>query len=99
MNSSSQTAYDIAKFWGHKHISNLLARTDDGCNEVLPGSDGVQPELYFSRETLDRQSGKRTDKVWLEAKQSEPSTIYLLFSNEVPMVSSSQNDESSKVGG
>lgn len=97
MNSSSQTAYDIAKFWGHKHISNRLARTDDGSNEVLPGSDRIQPELYFSRETLDRQSGKRTDKVWLEDKRSDPNTIYLLFSNVAPMVSSSQSDESSKV--
>lgn len=88
MNSSSQTAYDVAKFWGHKHISNLLA--DGGCNGVLPGSVGIHPELYFSRETLDRQSGKRTDKDWLEAKQREPSTIYLLFSNISPMVSSSQ---------
>lgn len=97
MNSSSQTAYDIAKFWGHKHVSNLLARTDDICNEVLPGIDRIQTELYFSRETLDRQSGKRTDKVWLEAKQSDPNSIYLLFSSVAPMVSSSQNDESSKV--
>ncbi|CAG09667.1 unnamed protein product, partial [Tetraodon nigroviridis] len=97
VNSSSQTAYDVAKFWGHKHISNLLARTDDGCNQALPGSDRLQPELYFSRETLDRQSGKRTDKVWLEARQCHHNTVYLLFSHLAPMVSSSQNDESSKV--
>lgn len=98
VNSSSQTAYDIARFWGHKHISNLLAKTDDGCNGVLPGSDRIQPELYFSREALDRQSGKRTEKVWLEAKQSDPNTIYLLFSNITPMVTSPQEDEASGVG-
>ncbi|XP_035514387.1 peroxisomal NADH pyrophosphatase NUDT12 [Morone saxatilis] len=93
VNSSSQTAFDIAKFWGHRHISDLLGRTDDGCQRVLPGSDLNQHENYFSRETLDRLSGKRTDKVWLEAKQSDPDTVYLLFSNLSPMVSSSQEDD------
>lgn len=94
MNSSSQTAFDIAKFWGHRHISNLLGRTDDGCRRVLPGSDPTPQENYFSRETLDRLSGKRTDKVWLEAKQSNAETVYLLFSNLSPMVSASQRDDS-----
>ncbi|XP_040012091.1 peroxisomal NADH pyrophosphatase NUDT12 [Xiphias gladius] len=94
VNNSSQTAYDVAKFWGHGHIANLLGRTDDGCQRVLPGSDLSQQENYFSRETLDRLSGKRTDKVWLEARQSDPDTVYLLFSNLSPMVSSSQEDDS-----
>ncbi|XP_040898634.1 peroxisomal NADH pyrophosphatase NUDT12 isoform X2 [Toxotes jaculatrix] len=94
VNSSSQTAYDIAKFWGHRHISNLLSRTDDGSRRVLPGSDLSRQENYFSRETLDRLSGKRTDKVWLETKQSDPDTVYLLFSSLSPMVSSSEEDGS-----
>lgn len=98
VNSLSQTAYDIAKFWGHRHISNLLSQTDDGCQGVLLGSDRNQ-EVYFSREMLDRLSGKRTDKVWLEAKQSEPDTLYLLFSNLTPMVTSSREDDSSEVRG
>lgn len=99
VNSSSQTAYDIAKFWGHRHISNLLGRTDDGCRRVLPGSDLSQQENYFSREMLDRLSGKRTDKLWLEAKQSQPDTVYLLFSSLSPMVSSSQADDKAEVRG
>uniref|UniRef100_A0A3Q3WNK0 NAD-capped RNA hydrolase NUDT12 n=1 Tax=Mola mola TaxID=94237 RepID=A0A3Q3WNK0_MOLML len=94
VNSSSQTAYDIAKFWGHRHISNLLCQTDDGCHPVLPGSYSNPQEIYFSREMLDRLGGKRTDNAWLDAKQSEPGTIYLLFSNLSPMVSSSQEDDS-----
>ncbi|KAF3695334.1 Peroxisomal NADH pyrophosphatase NUDT12 [Channa argus] len=93
VNSSSQTAYDIAKFWGHRHISHLLSQTDDGSRQVLPGCDLRQQENYFSRETLERLSCKRTDKVWLEEKQSDPETVYLLFSNLCPMVSSSQDDD------
>lgn len=97
VNSSSQTAYDIAKFWGHRHITNLLGRTDDSCRRILPGSDLQPQENYFSREMLNRLSGKRTDKGWLEAKHSEPDTVYLLFSNLSPMVSSSQDDDNGEV--
>lgn len=92
VNSSSQSAYDIAKFWGHRHVSNLLGRTADGCQRVLPGSDLHQQENYFSRETLDRLSAKRTDKVWLEDRRSDPDTVYLLFSNLSPMVSGPRED-------
>ncbi|KAM4616884.1 NAD-capped RNA hydrolase NUDT12 [Polymixia lowei] len=87
VNKSSRTAYDIAKFWGHRHISNLLASTDDRCQRVLPTSDLSQQENYFSRETLDRLSEKRTDPGWLEAKQNSPDSVYLLFSNLSPMLS------------
>ncbi|CAJ1069673.1 peroxisomal NADH pyrophosphatase NUDT12 isoform X2 [Xyrichtys novacula] len=97
VNSSSQTAYDISKFWGHRNISNLLSRTDEGCQRVLPGSDLHQQENYFSREMLDRLSGKRADKVWMEAKRSDPGTVYLLFSNLNPMISSSKEDEDNRV--
>ncbi|XP_010748811.2 NAD-capped RNA hydrolase NUDT12 [Larimichthys crocea] len=97
VNSSSHTAFDIAKFWGHRHISDLLGRTDDRCQRVLPGSDLNQHENYFNRETLDRLAVKRTDKVWLEAKQNNPDTVYLLFSNLSPMVNSSQEDDNARV--
>lgn len=90
-NSSSQTALDIAKFWGHRHISNLLSGTDDSSQRVLPGSDLSQHENFFSREMLDRLSAKRTDEVWLEARQRAPDTVYLLFSNLNPMIYSSQD--------
>lgn len=96
-NSSSQTALDIAKFWGHRHISNLLSRTDDSSQWVLPGSDLSQHENYFSREMLDRLSAKRTDEVWLKARQRAPDTIYLMFSNLNPMICSSQDGDKVEV--
>ncbi|PWA24179.1 hypothetical protein CCH79_00016236 [Gambusia affinis] len=98
VNSSSQTAYDIAKFWGHRHIAGLLGRAADGCGRILPAADLHPHENYFSRETLDRQSGKRTDKVWLEAKQSDSESVYLLFSNLSPMVRTQQEDGSEAQG-
>ncbi|XP_053180843.1 LOW QUALITY PROTEIN: peroxisomal NADH pyrophosphatase NUDT12 [Scomber japonicus] len=94
VNSSSQTAYDISKFWGHRHISNLLVGTDHGCGGVLPTSDLGQPENFFSRETLDPSEREEDGNArWLEAKQSEKETVYLLFSNLNPMISCSLEDE------
>ncbi|XP_056146266.1 peroxisomal NADH pyrophosphatase NUDT12 [Lampris incognitus] len=90
VNKSSQTAYDIAKFWGHRHVSNLLAQVDNQCQRLLPTSDAGQPENYFSRETLDRLSEKRTNSAWLEDKKSNPDTIYLLFCNINPMLSTQE---------
>ncbi|XP_054895677.1 peroxisomal NADH pyrophosphatase NUDT12 [Poeciliopsis prolifica] len=84
VNSSSQTAYDIAKFWGHRHIAGLLGQAADRA------ADRATHENYFSRETLDRQSGKRTDRVWLEAKQRDSDTVYLLFSDLSPMIQTQQ---------
>ncbi|TNN38178.1 Peroxisomal NADH pyrophosphatase NUDT12 [Liparis tanakae] len=93
VNNSSQTAYDIATFWGHRHLADLLGRTGEGPpgSALLrpPGSALLHPppENYFGRETLDRLSAKRTDRVWLEVRRSDPDAVYLLFSNLSPMVS------------
>uniref|UniRef100_A0A8C2X4V9 NAD-capped RNA hydrolase NUDT12 n=1 Tax=Cyclopterus lumpus TaxID=8103 RepID=A0A8C2X4V9_CYCLU len=93
VNNSSQSAYDVAAFWGHRHVSDLLGRTGGG----PPGFDLHPPESYFGRETLNRLSAKRTDRVWLEVKQSDPDTVYLLFSNLSPMVSGPKEDGSTKL--
>lgn len=94
INQSSQTAYDIAKFWGHRHISSLLARTDDKCQRILPGHATEEQENYFNRETLDRLSEKRSDVAWLEARHSRPETIYLLFSSLNPLVTTGSGGDS-----
>ncbi|XP_056274863.1 peroxisomal NADH pyrophosphatase NUDT12 isoform X2 [Pseudoliparis swirei] len=92
VNNSSQTAYDVAAFWGHRHLVDLLGRTGKG----PPGSALLDPppENYFGRETLDRLSAKRTDRVWLEVRRSDADTVYLLFSNLSPMVSGPLEDGS-----
>ncbi|CAB1459846.1 unnamed protein product [Pleuronectes platessa] len=87
VNSSSQTAYDVSRFWGHRHISILLGGAEPGSLRVLPGSDLVPQENYFSRETLDRLSARRTDTEWMEARQRDEDSVYLLFSSLSPMVS------------
>ncbi|KAG7481457.1 hypothetical protein MATL_G00066930 [Megalops atlanticus] len=95
VNKSGQTAYDIAKFWGHKHIASLLANSRDGNSHwLLPSSGLAGHENYFSREFLNRMSEKRSDSVWLEAKQSSPDTVYILFFNLNPLVTSGPDETS-----
>uniref|UniRef100_A0A6Q2YEE7 NAD-capped RNA hydrolase NUDT12 n=1 Tax=Esox lucius TaxID=8010 RepID=A0A6Q2YEE7_ESOLU len=86
VNKSAQTAYDIATFWGHRHIARLLASGQDKCQRILPSNEMVEHENYFSREVLNRMSEKRPDSKWLEAKQSSPDTVFILFFNLNPLV-------------
>ncbi|XP_061586293.1 peroxisomal NADH pyrophosphatase NUDT12 [Cololabis saira] len=87
VNGSSQTAGDIARFWGHRHIAALLVRP---VLPVPPDQDQDQDpgpqENFFSREPLDRLSEKRTDPVWLENRRTAADTVYLLFCNLSPLV-------------
>lgn len=85
VNRSSQTAYDIAKFWGHTHISHLLLQMDDQ-SQCLPVTSDPSQETYFSAEPLDRLSARRSDAVWQQDKQNRPDSVFLLFSKLSPLV-------------
>ncbi|XP_077416801.1 NAD-capped RNA hydrolase NUDT12 [Vanacampus margaritifer] len=79
VNSSGQSASDVAKFWGHKRVCVLLGeREEDG--------DGVGFENYFGAEPLDRLSAKRTDAAWLQDRKKHPDSVFLLFSDLSPML-------------
>ncbi|KAL7885086.1 hypothetical protein AOLI_G00078560 [Acnodon oligacanthus] len=96
MNKSGQTAHDIAKFWGHKHIASLLVSgAESSLNELLPHKGAMDHENYFNREYLDRRSDKRTDSGWLAAKQISPKTVFLLFHNLEPLVTSGPEEVNS----
>uniref|UniRef100_A0A452IT77 NAD-capped RNA hydrolase NUDT12 n=1 Tax=Gopherus agassizii TaxID=38772 RepID=A0A452IT77_9SAUR len=56
VNKSSQTALDIAKFWGYKHIANLLANVKGGQKPFFLPNDKIEYENYFSRTLLDRRT-------------------------------------------
>ncbi|XP_072537973.1 NAD-capped RNA hydrolase NUDT12 isoform X2 [Salminus brasiliensis] len=89
MNGSGQTAYDIAKFWGHRHIASLLVSGgDSNLHELLQSTGASGHENFFSREYLDRMSDKRTDSEWLSSKQASPKTVFILFHNLDPLVMS-----------
>ncbi|XP_074789345.1 NAD-capped RNA hydrolase NUDT12 [Athene noctua] len=85
-NKSRQTALDIAKLWGYKHIANLLANVKDGQMPNFLSNEVKEYGNYFGLTLLDRRSDKRTDSKWLSKKQSHPTTVYILFSNLSPLV-------------
>ncbi|XP_054666746.1 NAD-capped RNA hydrolase NUDT12 isoform X2 [Grus americana] len=95
INKSRQTALDIAKFWGYKHIANLLANVKGGQRPNFLSNEVKEYENYFGLTLLDRRSDKRTDSKWLSKKQSHPTTVYILFSNLSPLVTLGGGIESS----
>ncbi|KAM9167501.1 NAD-capped RNA hydrolase NUDT12 isoform 2-T2 [Mergus octosetaceus] len=96
VNKSRQTALDIAKFWGYKHIANLLANVKGGQKPNFLSTEVKECENYFSMTLLDRRSDKRTDSKWLSRKQSHPATVYILFSNLSPLVTLGMGTERSQ---
>lgn len=96
MNRCGQTAYDIARFWGHKHIAMLLSGGQDGYPYTFPEMQANSEDLYFNHEFLDRLSEKRTDAKWLTVKQTSPHTVFLLFHNLNPLVTSGAMEEDSR---
>ncbi|KAM9253475.1 NAD-capped RNA hydrolase NUDT12 isoform 2-T3 [Dugong dugon] len=94
VNKSKQTALDIAKFWGYKHIANLLANAKGGKKPWFLTNEVEECENYFSRTLLDRKSEKRNNSDWLLAKESHPATVYILFSDLNPLVTLGGNKES-----
>lgn len=96
VNKSRQTALDIAKFWGYKHIANLLANAKGDQKPSFLSNDVKEYENYFGMTLLDRRSDKRTDSKWLSKKQCHPATVYILFSNLSPLVTLGGGRESSQ---
>ncbi|KAJ7335727.1 hypothetical protein JRQ81_013668 [Phrynocephalus forsythii] len=94
-NASNQTALDIARFWGYKNIANLLSDAKDGLQPFLLTSPVREHENYFSKTLLDRKSEKRVDSKWLNVKQKQPTTVYILFSNLNPLVASDDDSKES----
>ncbi|NXL87254.1 NUD12 pyrophosphatase, partial [Alectura lathami] len=96
MNKSQQTALDIAKFWGYKHIANLLANVKGGQKPDFLPTEVKEYGNYFGVTLLDRRSDKRTDSKWLSKKQSHPTTVYIVFSNLSPLVTFSEGTKKSQ---
>ncbi|XP_019519559.1 PREDICTED: peroxisomal NADH pyrophosphatase NUDT12 [Hipposideros armiger] len=96
VNKSRQTALDIAKFWGYRHVANLLANAKGGKKPWFLNNEVDECENYFSRTLLDRKSEKRNNSDWLLAKESHPATVYILFSDLNPLVTLGGNKESSQ---
>lgn len=93
VNKSGQTAHDIAKFWGHRHIARFLSSSGDFTHHgILPSNKYTENETYFSREYLNRMSDKRTDSEWLSTKQASSETVFIVFHNLDPFVTTESGE-------
>ncbi|TRY64796.1 hypothetical protein DNTS_004402 [Danionella cerebrum] len=90
MNSSGQTARDVALFWGHTHISRLLSSSEVPALSYKPIQEC---EVYFNRPVLDRMSQKRSDSTWISKKLTSPGSVFLLFDHLSPLVRSAESEE------
>ena len=75
INSTGQTALDIALFWNNRDVANLL-QTDSA--EQNPDSN---LRNFFSLNLLNRCSDKRKDKTWMRNKVLAPNTRFIAFHN------------------
>ena len=83
LNSSGQTAKDIAKFWNYPEISKLLDKSPT--NDNLPGyaimntTECHDDKNFFANGFLDRAAHKRKDIEWLKEMTANETTVFLLF--------------------
>lgn len=75
MNSTGQTALDIALFWNHSDVAKQLRAE---AKEINPDNN---LRNYFSLNLLNRCSDKRKDKTWLRNKVLAENTHFVLFHN------------------
>ncbi|ESO00609.1 hypothetical protein HELRODRAFT_82849, partial [Helobdella robusta] len=81
VNSTGQTAQDLAEFWLHGEVVNILS------------SSTSQPEVNLQRRTnylcdnpLDRSSKKRSDDVWMKGALTDPLSVFVVLSGLCPLV-------------
>lgn len=74
----------------------MLANAKGGKKPWFLTNEVDECDNYFSRTLLDRKSEKRNNSDWLQAKESHPATVYILFSDLNPLVTLSGNKESSQ---
>lgn len=75
INSTGQTALDIALFWNHPEIIQQLTE------QVKDTNPDKNLSNYFSMNLLNRCSEKRKDKTWLRNKMLAANSRFILFHN------------------
>lgn len=87
VNSSGQTALDIAKFWSHADVIELLEQKNvDSNSEKYTGLPNQGMRNFFAHNPLDRANHRRKDEEWLEETKRKPNTKWCLFSSLNPYI-------------
>lgn len=88
LNSSGQTALDIANFWNHSDASSALS---DGA--VIPTQECRN---YYSLNPLNRASDRRKHPEWIHQSVRRDNTKFILFSDLNPFLIEDTNQKSKK---
>lgn len=86
VNSSGQTALDIAQFWSHTDIVDLLGTKNPISSPAYTGLPNQGMNNFFSHNPLDRAHYRRTDASWLTNKMKSFATKWCLFKDLSPYV-------------
>ena len=88
INSTGQTALDIALFWNHKKATTVLSQSNSEGQNVSKPLQFNQQDInnFFSRNPLDRAGNKRRDPKWVESMMTNSKTKYVAFSNLMPFM-------------
>ena len=93
LNSSGQSALDIAKFWGNSEIVDLLTKSADMQTHSAEEVDGKKTNVpnvgmthFFNQKFLNRSAHLRKDEVWLDAELRRDTTVIVLFTDCNPYV-------------
>ena len=87
LNSTGQTALDIANFWNNTAASEALSKIS---------KEHEQPEKainFFGHNAIDRTADKRKDKQWIEQTMALPNTQYVLMADLQPVSVPLEKDE------
>ena len=87
LNSTGQTALDIANFWNNTSASEALSKIS---------KEQEQPEKainFFGYNAIDRTADKRKDKRWIELTMALPNTQYVLMADLQPVSVPLEKDE------
>lgn len=77
INHNGQTALDIAKFWNHKAVQDILSKKS---------SENKEFKNFFSSNPLDRYGNMRSNAEWIEKVSKQPDTVYVIFHELSPLL-------------
>ncbi|XP_033113479.1 peroxisomal NADH pyrophosphatase NUDT12-like isoform X2 [Anneissia japonica] len=84
MTKSGQTALEIAKFWNHDSIVNIISGKSNASTQL-----GQLPSVevnFFGINPLDRCAALRIKQDWIEEQMHQPTTRFILFHKLNPLV-------------
>ena len=78
INPSGQTAGDIARFWNHQEVVDIIQPSDDPHAHHYKHNKLIN---FFGHGMLDRVGHRRRDQAWLDKVRVASTTKYILLAD------------------